>query len=117
MTVSQEQLDKLARVVDPESWKLYDMKDVYKIMKPELREQIVYESRLVATRIVNSGLMASLEWDRAEYIQAMNRIREHTSTRGHCYSVENGLDGYFVHDPQCTYWPRGAVGGSGCVKG
>jgi hypothetical protein len=77
----------------------------------------VTESRDVAQRIIDSGLMASFEWDRAEYIRARDYIKDHTSRRGYCYSVEDGLDGYVMHDPRCGYWPESAISGSAvCIK-
>jgi len=108
--------DALARVIDPDSWALYDDKKVAKTMKAALREKIVEDSREVAQRIIDSGLMASFEWDRSEYMKARQYIIQHTSRRGHCYSVEDILDGYFMHDPQCRFWPEGAHGGSDCIK-
>jgi hypothetical protein len=105
--------DALARVIDPEAWELYDDK---RVQNRIFREHIVRESRETAQKIVDSGLMANVDWDRREYIAARNRILEGTSRRGKCYSEEDGLDGYFMHDPRCVHWPDGAIGGSSCVK-
>jgi hypothetical protein len=108
-----EQRDALARIIDPESWDLYDDE---RMQGRNIRETLVQNSREVADKIVESGLMVTEKWDRKEYFRARDRILERTSRKGKCYSVEDGLDGYFMHDPRCTYWPSGAVGGFGCVK-
>lgn len=112
-STNETRRDALARVIDPESWELYDDK---RVAGKSFRESIVEESRIVATQIIASGLMASYEWDRREYMSAKRQIIEHTSRTGRCESVEDGLDGYFKHDPRCGYWPDGAIGGSTCVK-
>lgn len=110
--MSQAHREALARVIDPGRWEIAD--------NPKCNAEAVMaltcESLEVADRIIASGLMASMEWDRREYLNAMQRIRERTSTRGHCYSVDDLLDGYFMHDPRCGYWPDGAIGGSSCIK-
>lgn len=111
MTTTQHR-DALAKVIDPESWDLYDDE---RMVGRSIREDIVKESRAVADRIVESGLMASGEWDRREYYAALEQIKEHTSKTGKCYSQEDGMDGYFVHDPKCARWPEGAIGGTGCI--
>lgn len=41
---------------------------------------------------------------------------ERTSTVGYCYSVEDGMDGYFVHIKDCIHWPSGASGGGNCMR-
>lgn len=105
--------DALARVIDPESWELYD--DT-RMQTRKIRSMLVSDSRVLADKIIESGLLSAYEWDRKEYLQARNHILERTSRRGHCYSVEDGLDGYFMHDPRCIHWPEGAIGGSSCVK-
>lgn len=115
MTVTDEHRDKLARAIDPEAWELYDDPRVVK-QGQAWRDLIVQDSREIADRVVASGLMAALEWDRAEYIRARQYIIEHTSKSGRCESVEDILDGYFKHDPRCIHWPEGAIGGSSCVK-
>lgn len=39
------------------------------------------------------------------------------SDRGYCYGVEDGLDGYCVHDPRCRYVGMGWTGpNSGCYR-
>lgn len=114
MTKELEHLEALARVIDPESWSLYDDKRMEGKIKLQL--EVVKESVDTAKRIVESGLMVSHTWSPAEYIRAQNNIRRNTSRKGVCYSVEDGMDGYFMHDPKCTYWPDSAIGGSGCIK-
>lgn len=112
--MTDERRDALARVIDPDSWDLYDdkkMKD-----RSKLQGLAVRESRETADRIIESGLMAKFEWEPREYLQAMARLKDRTSRRGVCYSVEDGLDGYFMHDPRCAHWPDGAIGGSSCIK-
>jgi hypothetical protein len=108
-----ESRDALARVIDPEAWDLYDDK---RVQGKAFREHIVEESRSTATKIIESGLMASFEWDRKEYLTAKQQIIEYTSRTGKCESVSDLLDGYFKHDPRCVRWPDGAIGGSSCVK-
>ncbi len=115
MTDSDNRRDALARVIDPDTWDLSD-DPRYDHLPEEARESIRSRSREIADRIIESGLMASLEWDRREYLRAKQSIIERTSRRGHCYSVEDILDGYFMHDPKCMFWPDGAIGGSGCIK-
>lgn len=109
-----EHQEKLARVIDPDAWRLHDNKD----MKGRTKVQgfLVEESMEMAERIIESGLMSDLEWDRREYLRAKDSIKRTTSLSGRCESVEDMMDGYFKHTPACTYWPDGAIGGSGCVR-
>jgi hypothetical protein len=111
--MTDEHRDALARVIDPDIWGLYD--DARTVGRP-FREDIVKESRATADRIIESGLMARLEWIPREYESARQRIMERTSRTGKCYEVEDMLDGYFMHDPKCAMWPKGATGGSGCIR-
>lgn len=106
--------EALARVIDPDSWKLYDHKDVQG--RDKVQALLVQESMDVAQNIIDSGLMASLEWDRREFFRARDRIIEGTSRRGYCYSEYDILDGKAVHDPRCTYWPDTAISGSNCIR-
>lgn len=105
--------DALARIIDPESWELYDDS---RMANRKIRSLLVKDSRALADKITESGILGAFEWDRREYMQAKKHILEHTSRTGSCYSVEDGLDGYFVHDPKCPHWPEGAIGGSSCVR-
>lgn len=107
--------EALARVIDPDSWKLYDHKDVQG--RDKVQALLVQESMETAQNIIESGLMASLEWDRREYFRALERIKAGTSLRGYCYSESDILDGRAVHDPKCTYWPDTAISGSNCIRG
>ena len=114
MSTNDARRDALARLISPESWEIYDLPNMSEHEKAGLL--VIEPSRRIAQRILDSGIMASMEWDRREYLRARDRIIERTSKTGRCSSVEDGLDGYFMHDPKCIYWPDGAVGGSGCVK-
>lgn len=114
MSDEDVRLEKLARIVDPKSWELYDIPGMEK--KDKVRKLLVRESLKVAKNIVESGLMASEVWERGEYYRAMARIKERTSKTGKCYSVDDIFDGYFMHDPKCERWPDGAIGGTGCIK-
>lgn len=111
--MSPEQRDALARVIDPQAWKLHDVKGMHQ--RPDAQDLLVLDSRITAERIDESGLMASFDWTPREYRKAIERVKERTSRTGKCYSVEDGLDGYFMHDPKCHHWPSGATGGSGCI--
>lgn len=113
--MSDEQRDALARIIDPVGWSLYDDPRVVN-RGGKMQEDCVKSSRKTAQDIIESGLMAAYEWEREEYFRARDRIMECTSKTGKCYSVEDGLDGYFKHDPKCHRWPDGAIGGSGCIK-
>ena len=75
-----------------------------------VKDEIVKTSREVADRIIESGLMTSSKWDRREFIVAKQSILDRTSRIGRCESVEDGMDGYFKHDPRCIHWPEGAIG-------
>lgn len=110
--MNEEHRDALARVIDPDSWELFDDK---RVKTDSIRDAIVSDSRSVVSRIIDSGLMAKLEWEPREYIAAQKRIMERTSRTGRCYSVEDGLDGYQKHDPRCPDWPDGH-GGSTCTN-
>lgn len=113
--MNDEHRDALARVIDPDSWDLYDDKRLKG--KDSLRNAMVDDSREMADRIVESGLMAEFEWDRNEYLRARAKIIEGTSRTGKCYGVEDGLDGYCLHDPRCRSWPEMASGpNSDCIK-
>lgn len=107
--------EKLARVIDPNAWEMRDTV-LAKGLKQKAAESLVEDSLQLADAIIASGLMASEGWERKEYINAKRDILNRTSRRGHCYSVEDILDGYFMHDPRCTHWPSGAIGGSGCIR-
>ena len=85
-------------------------------LKRKAAESLVEDSLQLADAIITSGLMASVSWERKEYLSAKKHILERTSRRGYCYSVEDILDGYFMHDPRCPHWPSGAFGGHGCIK-
>lgn len=111
---TDEQRDALAKIVDPKAWELADVKGIRE--RESVFDLLVKDSRATADRIIKSGLMASFEWERREYLSAMDRIKERTSKTGKCYSVEDGLDGYFMHDPKCVHWPKGAIGGSQCFS-
>ena len=111
--VDEARRDALARILDPDSWGLYDDK---RMENRKIRALLVQDSRALADKIVESGLMAGYTWDRREFITAKKHIIEHTSRSGRCESVEDLMDGYFKHDPRCRYWPDGAIGGSDCVK-
>ncbi len=108
-----EHREKLARVIDETAWKHHDaVVDNY----PKASKELIKDSLEMADRIIESGLMASETWDRKEYLNARKNIIDATSRRGYCYDVQDLLDGYFMHDPRCPYWPAGASGGSGCIK-
>lgn len=111
--IEEARRDALARILDPDAWGLYDDK---RMADRKIKSLLVEESRAIADKIVESGLMASYSWDRREYLSAKRNIINRTSRSGRCESVEDLLDGYFMHDPKCRYWPDGAVGGSDCVK-
>jgi len=105
--------EKLARVINPDAWAFYDKTPT------EYRsavEAVVDSSREVAARIVDSGLMASEEWDTAEYLRARERIKNSTSRTGKCIGVEDLLDGYTKHTTECRYWPDGGISGTGCIR-
>jgi hypothetical protein len=108
--VSDEHRDALARVIDPESWELFDDK---RVKTDSIRDAIVSDSRDVASRIVDSGLMAKLDWEHREYKEARKDIMERTSRSGRCENREDGMDGYQIHDPRCPDWPDGH-GGTVC---
>lgn len=113
MTTDVDRRDALARLIDPDAWGLYDdprMRD------DSIRNAVVKDSRKVAEKIVESGLMVSMKWDGQEYIRAKKQIIECTSRKGYCYSEEDGMDGYAVHDPKCSHWPNGATSGSNCIR-
>lgn len=103
--------DALARVIDPDAWDLFDDP---RIKTDRIRAEIVADSRDMATRIMQSGLMESLDWDSKEFQRAKQDIIERTSRTGHCHNVEDGMDGYQKHDPRCPDWPNGH-GGSICI--
>ena len=107
--------EKLARVIDPSAWEMHDHV-LEKGLKRKAAESLVEDSLQLADAIITSGLMASVSWERKEYLSAKKHILERTSRRGYCYSVEDILDGYFMHDPRCPHWPSGAFGGHGCIK-
>lgn len=114
-TSKTEGREALARVIDPDSCALSD-DPRYDNLPEEARTTIRRRSLEIADRIIDSGLMASFTWDRREYFRARDYIKERTSLRGYCYSVSDALDGYFMHDPKCGFWPDGAIGGSNCIK-
>lgn len=107
--------EKLARVIEPDTWALTD-DPRYENLPEEARTSARRRSLDLADRIIESGLMASEEWDRAEYIRARNIIIENTSRKGYCYDVNDLLDGYVMHDPRCPRWPDSAISGSYCIK-
>lgn len=113
--MTEEHRDALAKVVDPDAWKLIET-PLFKQKAERHINDVLRPSREIADRIINSGLMVSMEWDRREYLAARDSIHRTTSRTGKCYSVEDGLDGYFVHDPRCPHWPSGAIGGTTCIS-
>lgn len=113
MSDEYERRDALAKVIDPEVWRVSEDP----VVTDKIRDMMRQESRELADRIIESGLMAAYEWDRREYLNARARIIERTSRVGYCENVEDGLDGYFRHDPRCSNWPEGAIGSSvECIK-
>ena len=112
--MSDEHRDALARVIDPESWELYDDK---RVKTDSIRDAIVSESRDMASRIIDSGLMAKLEWDSREYRNAQKSLMERTSKKGKCYEIDGFLDGPILHDPKCIHWMQAGMGiGSSCIR-
>lgn len=114
MAQDMEHQEKLARVIDPESWKLHDNKDMKD--RVNVKALLIKDSMNLAKRIIESGLMSDLEWDRREYLRAKDAIKRGTSRTGKCYEVTDILDGYAVHDPKCDCWPDTAISGSRCIK-
>lgn len=106
--------EKLARVIDPDSWALHDHKDMDG--RDHVQQVLVEESMKMAKRIISSGLMSDIEWDRREYLRAIERVKAGTSLTGKCYEVSDILDGSAVHDPKCMFWPDTAISGSRCIR-
>jgi hypothetical protein len=113
--MAEEHRDALAKVIDPDAWQLIET-PLFKQKAERHVNDVLRPSREIADRIIESGLMVSMEWDNREYLSAKRRIIERTSQRGKCYSVEDGLDGYYMHDPRCPHWPDGAIGGTTCIS-
>lgn len=112
--VEEARRDALARVIDPDCWAIYD--DSRMDGKDAIKNAIVFDSRRLADKIVESGLMARYKWDSREYLTARRQIIEGTSRTGRCEDIPDLLDGYFKHDPRCPHWPDSAIGGSSCIK-
>lgn len=113
--IPESRRDKLARVIDPAMWEMYDHPNMAD-KDQALRDVLVVESRNIADRIINSGLIVSEKWDSREFLKAKQCIIDRTSRRGYCYDVEDGLDGHFMHDLKCVHWPDGSISGSQCIR-
>lgn len=109
MSVSQETREKLARHISPDSWILHDVPGMEQ--RPEAQALLVKDSLETADRIIESGLMASETWDRAEYFRAMDRIKRATSKYPWCTDIYGDVK----HSVQCTFWPDTAMSGSSCI--
>jgi hypothetical protein len=109
MDDEQSHQEKLARVIEPAAWELYDaaVKKGYKKQSKDL----IRASMDTAQAIIESGLMASETWDRREYFSAMDRIKRATSGEVYC----TGIYGDVKHSVKCPNWPDAAISGSGCI--
>mgnify|MGYP004490387925 CR=1 FL=1 len=109
MTVSAEAREKLARHIDSEAWILHDVPGMDQ--RPEAQKLLVQKSLEIADSIIESGLMASETWDRAEYFRAMDAIKRATSEYPWCTDIYGDVK----HAVKCTYWPDTAMSGHGCI--
>lgn len=109
MSASQELREKLARHISPDSWILHDVPGMEQ--RPEAQALLVKDSLETADRIIESGLMASETWDRAEYFRAMDRIKRATSNEQYCTDIYGDVK----HAVKCRNWPDTAISGSGCI--
>lgn len=109
MTVSAEAREKLARLISPDSWALYDTKGMDQ--RPDVQKLLVKASLATADRIIESGLMANKLWERAEYFRAVTQIKSATSDHPWCTDIHGDVK----HAVNCMYWPDISVSGYGCV--
>jgi len=109
MTVSNEAREKLARLISPDSWTLHDTKGMEQ--RPDAQKLLVAQSLETADRIIESGLMANEDWDRAEYFRAKDAIKRATSEHPWCTDIYGDVK----HTVKCTHWPDTAMSGSGCI--